>query len=73
MNENKGFRLLVFIAAFSCLMFELIISRVADFYLDSRNGFVAIPITFLGLAFGSLHVQFRKRIVERFSVRPSPS
>ena len=69
MNGRRGFRLLVFLAAFCCLMFELIISRLADFHLDSRNSFIAIPITFLGLALGSLHVHFRKRIVERFSVR----
>ncbi len=68
-EERRGFRLLVFLAAFCCLMFELIISRVADFHLDARNSFIAIPITFLGLALGSLHVHFRRRIVERFSIR----
>ncbi|MBI2434769.1 MAG: hypothetical protein HYV26_18085 [Candidatus Hydrogenedentes bacterium] len=68
MNERRGFRVLVFLAAFTCLMFELIISRLADFHLDSRNSFIAIPITFLGLALGSLHVHFRRQIAERFRV-----
>jgi len=66
---RRGYVMLVFLAAFSCLLFELIISRIADFHLDSRNSFIAIPITFLGLALGSLHVHFRNKIVERFNVR----
>lgn len=69
MKDRRGFVVLVFLAAFSCLLFELIISRVADFHLDSRNSFIAIPVTFLGLALGSLHVHFRGKIVERFNVR----
>jgi len=68
-KEQRAFRVLVFLAAFCCLMFELIISRLADFHLDSRNSLIAIPITFLGLALGSLHVHFRRKIVERFNIR----
>lgn len=50
-------------------MFELILSRVADFQIDFRNSYLALPITFLGLAFGSLHVHFRPVLIERFDVR----
>lgn len=50
-------------------MFELILSRVADFHIDFRNSYLALPITFLGLAFGSLHVHFRPSLIERFDVR----
>ena len=68
---RKDYRILVFLAAFCCLVFELIISRLADFHLDSRNSYIAIPITFLGLALGSLDVHFRRRLVERFRVDAS--
>jgi hypothetical protein len=71
MKSTRSFRLLVFFSAFACLMFELIITRLADFHLDARNSFLALPITFFGLALGSLHVHFRHRIIERFSVRRS--
>lgn len=50
-------------------MFELILSRVADFHIDFRNSYLALPITFLGLALGSLHVHFRPVLIERFDVR----
>lgn len=69
MSERRGYGVLVFFAAFCCLLFELVISRLADFHLDSRNSFLAIPIAFLGLALGSLHVHFRPRIAENFSIR----
>lgn len=65
------FQLLVFFTAFSCLMFELILSRVANFHLDFRNSFMALPITFLGLALGSLHVHFRPAIIGQFQIRRS--
>jgi SAM-dependent methyltransferase len=54
---------------FVALMFELILSRVADFHIDFRNSYLALPITFLGLALGSLHVHFRPVLIERFDVR----
>ena len=53
------------------LMFELLIARLADFFLGFRNSFLALPVTFLGLALGSLYVHFRPKLVERFSVRGS--
>jgi len=59
-------RLLVFCSAFACLLFELIISRLADFHLGYLNSYLALPITFLGLALGSLHAHFRPAIIERF-------
>jgi SAM-dependent methyltransferase len=61
-----GVRLLVFFSAFSCLMFELILSRLADFYIDFRNSYLALPITFLGLAMGSIHVHFRPALARNF-------
>jgi hypothetical protein len=67
--RKRAFQLLVFFTAFCCLMFELIVSRIADFHLDFRNSYLALPITFLGLAMGSLHVHFRHRIIERFRLR----
>lgn len=71
MESKRGYRLLVFYSAFACLLFELVVSRLADFHLGSRNSFLALPITFFGLALGSLHVHFQPRIVERFDVRRS--
>lgn len=71
MHELRSLRVLVFWTAFSCLMFELLIARLADFFLGFRNSFLALPVTFLGLALGSLYVHFRPKLVERFSVRGS--
>lgn len=68
MNSSRNYRMLVFFSAFACLMFELIISRLADFHLGAQNSFLALPITFFGLALGSLHVHFRRNIIERFQV-----
>jgi spermidine synthase len=48
------------------LMFELVAARLADFHLGAGNAYLAIPITFLGLALGSLHVHARRKIVDRF-------
>ncbi len=70
-SKTGGYRTLVFFSAFACLMFELVIARVADFHLGFRNSYLAIPITFFGLALGSLHVHFRRRSIERFSVSRS--
>lgn len=69
MENFRQFRILVFASAFACLMFELIVSRVADFHLGFRNSYLAIPITFLGLALGSLHVHFRKNIILQFDLK----
>jgi predicted membrane-bound spermidine synthase len=63
---NTNYRLLVFLVAASTLMFELVASRLADFHLGAGNAYLAIPITFLGLALGSLHVHSRPEIVDRF-------
>ena len=52
--------------ALATLMFELVASRLADFHLGAGNAYLAIPVTFLGLALGSLHVHVRPRLVERF-------
>ena len=71
MKRTLQFRLLVFVTAFFALMFELIISRVANFHLDFRNSFLALPIAFLGLALGSLHVHYSSRLRENFSLRRS--
>lgn len=71
MHDLRSLRVLVFWTAFSCLMFELLIARLADFFLGFRNSFLALPVTFLGLALGSLYVHFRPKLVERFSVRGS--
>jgi len=65
------YRMLVFATALCCLMLELIVSKVAGFYLGHRSSYLAIPITFFGLALGSLHVHFRPGTIERFSVRNS--
>ena len=63
---NTNFRLLVFLTAAATLMFELVAARLADFHLGAGNAYLAIPVTFLGLALGSMHVHMRPRIVERF-------
>ena len=52
--------------ALATLMFELVTSRLADFHLGAGNAYLALPITFLGLALGSMHVHSRPMIVERF-------
>jgi hypothetical protein len=64
--STTNFRLLVFLTALATLMFELVAARLADFHLGAGNAYLAIPITFLGLALGSLHVHARPKIVERF-------
>lgn len=61
-------RVLVFLTALSCLTFELVVSRIADFHLGASNSYLALPITFLGLALGSLHVHFDPGLIERFRV-----
>ncbi|HOZ49224.1 MAG TPA: hypothetical protein PLO37_24625 [Candidatus Hydrogenedentes bacterium] len=71
MDSARRYRMLVFFTAFCCLLFELIISRVATFYLGPRNSYLAIPITFLGLALGSFHAHFSKKLIERFNVKTS--
>lgn len=71
MHDLRSLRVLVFWTAFSCLMFELLIARLADFFLGFRNTFLALPVTFLGLALGSLYVHFRPQLVGRFTVRGS--
>jgi spermidine synthase len=63
---HTNYRLLVFLTASATLMLELVVSRLADFHLGTGNAYLAIPITFLGLALGSLHVHARPGIVERF-------
>lgn len=63
------FHILVFFTAFFTLMFELIISKVANFHLDFRNSYLALPITFLGLSIGSLHVHFSTKLRENFDIR----
>lgn len=70
-HPTRSHLALVFFGAFACLMFELIISRLADVHLGERNDYLAIPITFMGLALGSLHVHFAPRIIERFDARRS--
>jgi SAM-dependent methyltransferase len=67
----RSLRTLVFSTALCCLMFELLIARLADFFIGFRNTFIALPVTFLGLALGSLYVHFRPQLVSRFSVRGS--
>jgi len=64
----RSLRLLVFSSAFACLVFELIISRLADFHLGYFNTYLALPITFFGLTLGSLHVHFRAGVIDRFQV-----
>lgn len=71
MHDLRSLRVLVFWTAFSCLMFELLIARLADFFIGFRNSFLALPVTFLGLALGSLYVHFRPQVVGRFTVRGS--
>lgn len=71
MHDLRSLRVLVFWTAFSCLMFELLIARLADFFIGFRNSFIALPVTFLGLALGSLYVHFRPQLVARFTVRGS--
>src|SRR3989337_2495109 len=71
MDDLRAPRLLAFWAGFSCLMFELLIARLADFFIGFRNSFLALPVTFLGLALGSLYVHFRPQVVGRFTVRGS--
>lgn len=47
----------VFVAAYTTLALELLLSRFAAFYLSNDSDFLAIPLTMLGLGFGSMHVQ----------------
>jgi hypothetical protein len=51
------------------IMFELVISRMAVFYLNYANSFLAIPMALFGLAIGSLHVHLSKNGIEKFSLK----
>jgi hypothetical protein len=57
--------MIVFVLAFSTLMVELLLSRMAVFYITGANSFLAIPLTLFGLAVGSLRVHLGKTPVER--------
>jgi hypothetical protein len=59
----------VFAVSFCALVMELAISRLSVFYLDYGSSFLAIPLTLLGLAIGSLHVHLRPETMEKFQVR----
>jgi hypothetical protein len=61
-------RLLVFLSALAVLMFELVVSRLADFHLGGSNAYLALPITFLGLALGSLHAHLSPALRQRFAI-----
>jgi hypothetical protein len=62
----RTYRQVVFVTALCCLMFELILARLADYHLGADNTFLALPIAFLGLALGSLHMHLRPSAIERF-------
>ena len=67
--SSPNYRALVFATALCCLMFELVLSRMVDFHLGASNAYLALPIAFLGLALGSLHVHLVPGSIERFSLR----
>ena len=62
--SSKKALLLVIVLAFCTLMFELILSRMAAFYLNYASSFIAIPLTLFGLAIGSLRVHLGKKSPE---------
>jgi hypothetical protein len=66
---QPNYRALVFATALCCLMFELVLARLVDFHLGADNAYLALPIAFLGLALGSLHVHLVPGSVARFSLR----
>ncbi|MCK9461652.1 MAG: hypothetical protein M0R80_18640 [Proteobacteria bacterium] len=71
MTKLTNFRaqtLLVFLTVLCCLMLELILSKIASFHLGQSYSYIAIPITFLGLALGSFHAHLNRRIIENFDV-----
>ncbi|WP_052548712.1 hypothetical protein [Enhygromyxa salina] len=67
--QPTNYRALVFATALCCLMFELVLARLVDFHLGADNAYLALPIAFLGLALGSLHVHLVPGSIERFSLR----
>jgi hypothetical protein len=68
-SSGPNYRLLIFATALCCLMYELVLSRLVDFHLGADNAYLALPIAFLGLALGSLHVHFRPAVLKSFDVR----
>ncbi|MCB9756722.1 MAG: hypothetical protein H6713_42940 [Myxococcales bacterium] len=56
----------MFVTALCCLTFELVLARLADYHLGADNAFLALPIAFLGLALGSLHMHLRPVSVSSF-------
>ena len=63
-NPSRRILILIFIISFFTIVVELILSRMAAFYLNYSNSFLAIPITLFGLALGSLHVHLSKKEID---------
>ena len=64
----QTYRRIVFVTALCCLMFEIVLARLADYHLGADQTFLALPIAFLGLALGSLHMHLSGKALERFRV-----
>jgi hypothetical protein len=52
--------------SFVVLSIELLIARTSVFYINAGTSYVAIPMTLLGLAIGSLALHLRPGALERF-------
>jgi hypothetical protein len=57
--------------SFVVLSIELLIARTSVFYINAGTSYVAIPMTLLGLAIGSLALHLRPRALERFRLEPA--
>ena len=68
-SAQPNYRVLVFATALCCLMFELVLARMVDFHLGADNAYLALPIAFLGLALGSLHMHLIPSAMGRVSLR----
>ena len=67
-NSVKQAFITVFILSLYTIVLELILSRMAAFYLNYSNSFLAIPMTLFGLAVGSLHVHLSKKDISDFKL-----
>lgn len=54
--------------SFFILTLELLIARMSVFYINAGTSYVAIPLTLLGLAIGSLVLHLRPKALENFDV-----
>jgi hypothetical protein len=68
-RPQRGVELGIFLVGLVCLMVQLLHTRMLAFFLGSISNFLAIPVSLLGLALGSLLVRRARNGEERPDAR----